>query len=107
MSIRPTDLQIIIQKTQEVEKLQQNQQQQSKVQQQQFAEQLHKQSEIKERQIRSSPRADEVKIQHKEKDAEKEQSQKRKQSTAQGDETVKQAGGAQPDEPEHMIDIKI
>ena len=105
MSIRPTDLQIIVQKTQEIERLQQSQQQQSKVQQQQFAEQLHKQSGLKERQVNASPHADEVTIRNKEKDAGKGRQDKEKHGKS--GESPSDNKKQQPASPEHIIDIKI
>ncbi|WP_286977236.1 hypothetical protein [Candidatus Aquicultor secundus] len=106
MSIRPTDLQIIVQKAQEVERVQQSQQQQSKVQQQQFAEQLQKQHEVKERQVNSSPHADEVTIQNKSKNAGQGSHDKGQQEQTSG-EADKEKKEAQSSAPEHIIDIKI
>jgi len=108
MSIRPTDLQIIVQKTHEVERLQQNQQQQSKTQQQQFAGQLQKQSEVKERQVNSSPHADEITIRHKEKDAGQKSLSKEERSQAD-EKSAKDDKDSKIDKPkkEHIIDIKI
>ncbi|MCL6472904.1 MAG: hypothetical protein K6T91_08865 [Firmicutes bacterium] len=104
MSIRPTDLQIIIQKMQEVERLQQVQQQQPKTQQQQFAAELLKKSEEKERQVNSSPQTDEVKINAKGNDAEKKNQNKRKK---QGSSSSEKEKANNLEASEHIIDIKI
>lgn len=107
MSIRPTDLQIIVQKAHEVERLQQNQQQQSKIQQQQFAEQLHKQSETKNRQINSSPHAGEVLIRQKERDADKGSPSKReRQQNGSDSAKLNRENETGTSENEHIIDIK-
>ncbi|MHB8842498.1 MAG: hypothetical protein ACYC56_12065 [Candidatus Aquicultor sp.] len=106
MSIRPTDLQIIVQKAQEVERVQQSQQQQPKVQQQQFAEALQKQHAVKEQQVTTAPHADEVVIHNKSKNAGQGSHDKGKQEQTSG-EADKEKKEAAATAPEHIIDIKI
>jgi len=107
MSIRPTDLQIIIQKTQEVERLQQTQQQQQKVQQQQVAEHLQKQNEVKERQVTSSPHADEVTIQNKDKNAEEKSRGNKGKHKHSSKDAANEEKEDKLSETKHIIDIKI
>jgi hypothetical protein len=106
MSIRPTDLQIIVQKASEVERLQQSEQQQPKVQQQHFAEQLQKQHEVKERQINAAPHADEVTIQSKGRNTGKNSQEKEKHERSK-EELEKEKQEATVSAPEHIIDITI
>lgn len=105
MSIRPTDLQIIVQKAQEIERLQQAQQQQPKTHQQQIAEKLHKQHEIEKRHINSTPHTDEVRIHSREESPGRSpQQDKRKHH---GGEPQPEAKDQRIELSEHIIDIKI
>ncbi len=107
MSIRPTDLQILVQKAHEVERLQQSQQQQQRVQQQQVADKLHKQHEVQERQITSAPHADEVKIKNRERQSGKppKHNEGQAHSKSAPDDEHEQTGAESAEH--HIIDIKI
>jgi hypothetical protein len=106
MSIRPTDLQIIIQKAQEVERLQQAQQQQEKAQQQQFAEHLHKQDEVKKHQVNATKHADELEIHNKEKQSNKGSAHEKRREHSHEDDKDNEKENAKQSQ-DHMIDLTI
>ncbi|HEY3374504.1 MAG TPA: hypothetical protein VGK02_05520 [Candidatus Aquicultor sp.] len=108
MSIRPTDLQIIVQKTQEVERISQAQQQQPRIQQEQVAEKLHQKHEMDKKQINTAPHTDEVQIHDKERDGRQSQEHHTKhEGSGAGTEHDKEHSTHSTLEPEHFIDIKI
>jgi hypothetical protein len=106
MSIRPTDLQIIIQKAQEVERLQQAQQQQEKAQQQQFAEHLHKQDDVKKHQVNATKHADELEIHNKEKNPNKDSAHKKHHEKSHEDVKDNEKEHTEHSQ-DHKIDITI
>lgn len=106
MSIRPTDLQIIVQKAQEVERLQQARQQQPKIHEQQFAEKLHKQDEIRDRQINSTPHGDEARVQNRERGA-RQSPQHQKSNSKPGKQIKAENTKKSTEASDHIIDIII
>lgn len=62
MSVRPIDIQQIVAKAEDVERIQETQQQQPRMQQGHFATELQQQQEVKKRQAPPSPRSEEAKI---------------------------------------------
>lgn len=108
MSINFSDLQLIIQKSQEIERLHQLQQQQSRVQQQQFSRMLDDEASQKREQIEKDEQADQVRLMDRQarqqaKD-EKEKKDKRKEDRIKK-QAINKKNVSLPSD--HVIDIKL
>ncbi|MDI6799713.1 MAG: hypothetical protein QMD53_03455 [Actinomycetota bacterium] len=103
MSIRPSDLQIIIQKTQDVERIQQIQQQHSRIQQQQFAQEMNKIHKNREKDVTQTPKPQEAEIREEER-------RKKGGEKKSEEEAYNEQGAHDEDEEEETgqnLDIKI
>lgn len=104
MSINFSDLQVIMQKSQEIERMHQIQQHQTRVQQQQFAQKLEEEARQKENRVQQEEVSEKVNMDNRQSSKNNEQERQEK-NTKNQDGNINEPG-VNPDSG-HFIDLEV